>query len=80
MNNGMKTTEEKQQQNDIKLANESNGMDKKNCSKGVQKHLQDPTKTQLHKKLVISVENGMHSFFFYVLNCKQSVFLSTPYL
>ena len=37
INNGMKTTEEKQQHNEIKLINESNGMDEKNCPKGVQK-------------------------------------------
>ena len=35
----MKTTEEKQQHNEIKLINESNGMDEKNCPKGVQKTL-----------------------------------------
>ena len=52
MNNGMKTTEEEQQQqqNEIKLAYKRNGMDKQNCPKGVQKHWQDPTKTQLYKK------------------------------
>ena len=36
MDNGMKTTEEEQQQNEIKLAYERNGMDKqtKNIQKG----------------------------------------------
>ena len=39
----------------------------KNCPKRVPKHLQDPTKTQLHKKLVDSVKN---------VNCKCTVFVS----
>ena len=56
MNNGMKTTEEEQQQNEIKLAYKRNEMDKQNCPKGVQKHWQDSTKTLIHKKLVISVK------------------------
>jgi hypothetical protein len=56
MNNGMKTTEEEQQQNEIKLAYKRNGMDKQNCPKGVQKHWQDSTKTLIHKKLAISVK------------------------
>ena len=56
MNNGMKTTEEQQQQNEIKLAYKRNGMDKQNCPKGVQKHWQDSTKTLIHKKLAISVK------------------------
>jgi hypothetical protein len=64
MNNGMKTTEEQQQQNEIKLAYKRNGMDKQNCPKGVQKHWQDPTKTQLYKKLVISVKNVYTQFLF----------------
>ena len=51
MNTGMKTTEEEQQQNKIKLAYKRNGMDKqKKYPKGVQKHLHYPTKTQSHKK------------------------------
>ena len=60
----MKTTEEEEQQNEIKLAYKCNGMDKQNCPKGVQKHWQDPTKTQLHKKLVISVKNVYAQFLF----------------
>ena len=49
----MKTTEEEEQQNKIKLAYKRNGMDKhkKKYPKGVQKHLQYATKTQLCKNL-----------------------------
>ena len=60
----MKTTEEQEQQNEIKLAYKRNGMDKQNCPKGVQKHMQDPTKTQLYRKLVISVKNVYAQFLF----------------
>ena len=62
----MKTTEEEEQQNEIKLAYECIGMDKQTKNpKVVQKHLQYPTKTQLHKrKLVISVKNANAQFIF----------------
>ena len=36
----------------------------KNCPKRVPKQLQDPTKTQFHKKLVTSVQNVNAQFLF----------------
>jgi hypothetical protein len=58
MNNGMKTTEEEEQQQQKKssLWMQWNERANKNCPKRVPKHLQDPTKTQFHKKLVTSVK------------------------
>ena len=53
----MRTTEEEDQQNEIKLAYERNGMDKqiKNIQKGSKNTCNIPQKTQLCKKLVITV-------------------------
>jgi hypothetical protein len=57
MDNGMKTTEEEQQQNEIKLAYERNGMDKqtKNIQKGSKNTCNIPQRHNFTKKLVISV-------------------------
>ena len=57
MDNGMKTTEEEVQQNEIKLAYECNGMDKqtKNIQKRSKNTCNMPQRHNFTKKLVISV-------------------------
>jgi hypothetical protein len=53
----------------------------KNCPKRVPKHLQDPKKTQFHKKLVNSVKIVNAQFLFPCFKLQTVKFsTSTPYL
>ena len=66
MNNGMKTTEEEDQQNEIKLAYERNGMEKqiKNIQNG-SKNTCNPTKDTTLQKTCN-----------YCIECKCTVYIS----
>ena len=62
----MKTTEEEQQQNEIKLAYERNGMDKqtKNIQKGSKNTCNIQQRHNFTKQFVISVKNVNAQFIF----------------
>ena len=67
MNNGMRTTEEEDQQNEIKLAYERNGMDKqiKNIQKGSKNTCNIPQRHNYTKKTCN-----------YCIECKCTVYTS----